>query len=123
MEFKSKQAIYLQIADYLCEFIINQTWRAGDKFPAIRELAAELAVNPNTITRTYAHLEQQGIIATKRGVGYFITEDGFQKTRALIQAAFVKTQLPEVFKTMKLLQFSIDDFTRYYQKEFANEEK
>ena len=62
MEFRENQAIYLQIADLMCESILSRTWKPGERIPSIRETAEMSQVNPNTVTRTYAFLEDQGII-------------------------------------------------------------
>ena len=53
------QAIYLQIADYVCEKVLLKEWLAEDKIPSVRELAVQLEVNPNTVARTYEFLKQQ----------------------------------------------------------------
>ena len=70
MEFTQPQAIYLQIGDYICENILRRSWHGGDRIPSIRELAMDVQVNPNTVTRTYAYLQDQGIIFNRRGIGY-----------------------------------------------------
>ena len=53
MEFGKDQAIYLQIADLICENILSGEWAAETKIPSVRELAINLEVNPNTVMRTY----------------------------------------------------------------------
>ncbi|HEV7378757.1 MAG TPA: GntR family transcriptional regulator, partial [Dyadobacter sp.] len=56
MEFKDKQSIYLQIADYICEQILLAKWPPGERIPSVRDLASTLEVNPNTVMRTYDFL-------------------------------------------------------------------
>jgi DNA-binding transcriptional regulator YhcF (GntR family) len=70
MEFRENQAIYLQIAELICERILLKQWASEDKVPSVRELAVQLEVNPNTVMRTYDFLEQKDIIFTKRGMGF-----------------------------------------------------
>jgi DNA-binding transcriptional regulator YhcF (GntR family) len=53
MEFRENQAIYLQIAELICERILLKQWASEDKVPSVRELAVQLEVNPNTVMRTY----------------------------------------------------------------------
>ena len=103
MEFKEKQAIYLQIADYVCDQIMTEKWQAGEKIVSIRELAVGIAVNPNTVLRTYEHLQQQGVIFNKRGIGYFVDETAPDKIRDIRRQRFFAEDLPEFIKKMQQL--------------------
>jgi DNA-binding transcriptional regulator YhcF (GntR family) len=116
MEFRDDQAIYLQIADTFCENILLGKWKALDRIPSVRDLAVEIEVNPNTVVRTYIYLQEKGIIFNKRGVGYFVAEGGMEKTIALLKENFVYTEMPRFFKTMHLLNLSLDDMRVYYQE-------
>ena len=75
MNFKDNKAIYLQIADRIGDQILSGTLTPEGKVPSVRELAAEIEVNANTVARTYEYLQQRGIIYTKRGLGYFVSPD------------------------------------------------
>jgi GntR family transcriptional regulator len=114
MEFNENQAIYLQIADYFCENIIQRKWQKGEKIPSIREIAVKVEVNPNTAMRTYNYLQEKGIIFNKRGIGYFVTDDGYGKTLELKKEQFINEDLPQMFRLFDLLQFSFDDLKKYY---------
>lgn len=116
MEFKDNQAIYLQIADLFCEHILLEKWNAGDRIPSVREMAVSIEVNPNTVMRTFNYLQEKGIIFNKRGIGYFVADDGLQKTMDLRKEDFVKQELPRMFKDMDLLNLSLDDLKGYYEK-------
>lgn len=59
MEFKENPAIYIQIAEYVCEQILLKKWKLSDKSISIRELAVQIEVNPNTVQRAYDLLQQQ----------------------------------------------------------------
>lgn len=115
MEFGDSNAIYLQIADQLCENILLRQWNPGDRIPSVRELAVSIEVNPNTVMRTYTYLQDKGIIYNKRGIGYFVADDGYDKTNDLRKEDFVNTELPKMFKAMGLLKLSMDDVNKYYQ--------
>ena len=80
MEFKDSQAIYLQIADHICEQVLLNKWQPEERIPSVRELAVMLEVNPNTVMRTCELLQQQEIIYNKRGIGYFISNDAAKNT-------------------------------------------
>ncbi len=116
MEFKDKQSIYLQIADYVCEQILLGQWPPGERIPSVRDLAANLEVNPNTVMRTYEFLQSQEIIANKRGIGYSAAENARQLIVAFRRERFLENELPEFFKTLYLLNISMDELqTRYEQ--------
>ena len=114
MEFRDSQAIYLQIADYICESILQKKWKEEDRIPSVRELAVNMEVNPNTVMRTFNYLQEQGIIYNKRGIGYFISDDGFEKTLELKKQIFINDEMPRLIKTMKLLGLKISDIEKLY---------
>lgn len=116
IEFKDNQAIYLQIADQFVENIIQKKWQGGERLPSVRDTAVEFEVNPNTTMRTFSYLQDQGIIYNKRGLGYFVAEDGFEKTMALKKEQFIKEELPSLFKSMELLGITISDLKTHYEK-------
>jgi len=114
MDFKSKKAIYLQIADYVCEQILTKQWNEQQKIPSIRELAVNMEVNPNTVVRSYAYLEEQGVIEMKRGVGYFIAPSALKKVIKVLRTEFINEDLPQVFKTMRLLEMDFDELKNLF---------
>ncbi|GAB3536369.1 GntR family transcriptional regulator [Pontibacter brevis] len=113
MEFKENQAIYLQIANRFFDNILQKKWDSGDKIPSIRDMAVEFEVNPNTTMRTFNYLQDKGIIYNKRGIGYFLADDGFEKTIALKKEQFLEEDLPVFLKNMQLLGLSLDDLKGY----------
>lgn len=71
----SDRPVFIQIMEKLKRDIVTGSYRPGDKLPSVRELAAEAAVNPNTMQRAFSELEREGLVYTKRTNGRFITED------------------------------------------------
>ena len=116
MEFRDDRAIYLQIADLFCENILTGKWNAGDRIPSVREMAVNIEVNPNTVMRTFNYLQEKEIIFNKRGIGYFVAEDGFQKTKSLRKEDFIDNELPRLFKEMDLLNLNMEDLKILHQK-------
>lgn len=123
MEYETRKPIYLQIADYVYENIITGVWHEDDRIPSIREMAVEAEVNPNTITRTFSHLQDQGVIYNQRGIGYFISEGAEQKTRELLRREFVETELPHLFKRISLLGLDWSELEPLYEQWKAGEEE
>ena len=116
MEFGDSNAIYLQIADHFCENILLGKWNSGDRIPSVREMAVGIEVNPNTVLRTYNYLQEKGIIYNKRGIGYFVSDDGLEKTLQLRKEDFVGHELPRFFKAMSLLNITMDELQVYFRE-------
>ncbi|MGE5561393.1 MAG: GntR family transcriptional regulator [Chloroflexota bacterium] len=81
--------IYRQIFDQVRQAVAGGTLRPGDRLPSVRDLAIELAVNPNTIAKAYQELERGGVIETPRGRGSFIADasPGLSRTERLRRLA------------------------------------
>jgi len=116
MNFRDQQAIYLQIADYVCENILLKKWPAGEKLISIRDLAVEIQVNPNTVQRAYDFLQQKDIISNRRGVSYFIESDAEKKIKTYRKEIFLANELPQLFKNMFLLGISLKEMEIKYKK-------
>ena len=121
MEFRRYQAIYLQISDFICENILLKKWKEGDKIPSIREMAVSIEVNPNTVMRTYSYLQEKGIIFNKRGIGYFVDDGAYEKTRNLKKEDFVSHELPRFFRTMDMLKLNLNNLKQFYEKHRINQ--
>ena len=74
-QFRSDQPIYSQLVQQLTRAILSGELSAGSRVSAVRELAAQAGVNPNTMQRAMAELEQSGLIYSQRTAGRFVTED------------------------------------------------
>lgn len=74
-EFKNDRPIYAQILEHMELDILSGKYSPGEKVPSVRELAADAAVNPNTMQRAMAELERRGLVYTERTNGRFITEN------------------------------------------------
>jgi len=116
MEFKDKDAIYLQIAAYVSENILLGKWLPEQKIPSTRDLAVELEVNPNTVIRSYEFLQAQEVVINKRGLGLFVAADGPQKVKAYRKERFIQQQMPDFFRNIYLLDIDIKDIEAMYEK-------
>ncbi|MCF2487421.1 GntR family transcriptional regulator [Dyadobacter sp. CY347] len=116
MEFKDKQSIYLQIADYICEQILLGKWPPNERIPSVRDLGGTLEVNPNTVMRTYEFLQNKEIIFNKRGIGYSVSEDAKERILAYKKERFVESELPEVFKMLYLLNIDMEELQARYNQ-------
>ena len=75
LNYRDAKPIYEQIKDGLRKLIVTGALSAGEKLPSVRELASQLAINPNTIGRAYKELESEGYIYTLVGKGTFVIEN------------------------------------------------
>ncbi len=78
----SGEPIYVQVAEQISKAIARGELASGDKLPAVRKLAAELVINPNTAARAYSRLEQAGLVTTKTGSGTFVSDPKLRRTDA-----------------------------------------
>lgn len=120
MEFKNNEAIYLQIADYVSEHILLGRWLPDEKILSVRELAATLEVNPNTVMRSYEQLQQSEVIYNKRGMGFFVVKDAVVRIKKDQKSRFLKHELPSFFRSIYLLDISMDEIKEKYT-EYKNE--
>ena len=113
MEFSEPKGIYLQIADQIRERVLEGDWEAGERVPSIRELAVELGVNPNTVTKSYQRLVDRGIISSRRGLGYFVSADARERARQEMREEFLRDELPRIVRTMQLLEIGPDELAAH----------
>jgi GntR family transcriptional regulator len=74
LDLRSGVPVYRQIIDQVLGGISAGSLKAGDQLPTVRQLAVDLAINPNTVVRAYRELEIRGVLATQQGTGTFITD-------------------------------------------------
>lgn len=117
MNFTTEKAIYVQIADRLCDEILTGKFSDDERIPSVREYAVLLEVNTNTTVKSYDLLAQQGIIYNKRGLGYFVTAGAKDKILEERRREFMEQRLPEMFRQMQLLGIGIEEV----EKEWNNQ--
>ncbi len=109
MMFSSEKPIYLQMADRLCDEILAGRYKDDERIPSVREYAVMLEVNTNTAVKAYDELARENIIYNRRGLGYYITPGAKQLILNERRKAFLKEQIPELFRQMRLLGIDIGD--------------
>lgn len=84
LNYRDSKPIYEQIKEGLRRLVVTGALSAGEKLPSVRELASQIAINPNTIQRAYRELENEGYIYTLVGKGTFVAEnDNIDNTREM----------------------------------------
>ncbi len=112
MTFNNDKAIYIQMADRLCDDILAGTYSDDDRVPSVREYAVSLEVNTNTAVKAYDQLARDGIIYNRRGLGYFVTPGARDSIMQARRKAFLDTTLPSLFRDMRLLGIGINDIVK-----------
>ena len=113
-QLRGDRPIYQQLVEILTEQIVSGQLAAGDKVPAVRELAAQAGVNPNTMQRALADMEREGLMYTNRTSGRYVTEDKemIQKIREQIAS----DRIAEFLAGMSQLGFSEQEVYRLLEK-------
>ncbi len=98
IDYKSRKPIYEQIIDNIKQLVVSGVLKRDDQVPSVRQLAQELAINPNTIQKAYAELERQGVIYSLKGRGSFVGSSlhelrSIQQKELLEQLAVLSTDL------------------------------
>ena len=92
--FNPDKAIYLQMADRLCDEILAGTYRENDRVPSVREYAVTLQVNTNTAVKAYDELARRGVIYNRRGLGYFVSAGARDSIMRERREEFMRRTLP-----------------------------
>jgi GntR family transcriptional regulator len=82
IDLRSGMPVYRQLIDQVRSGIASGSLTAGDQLPTVRQLAVDLAINPNTVMRAYRELELGGLLETHQGTGTFIANKKLQKNSA-----------------------------------------
>lgn len=114
-QFNNTEAVFLQIADRLRHDIINGIYQPNQQFPSVRQLAAIAAVNPNTMQKALACLEQDGLLHTHGTAGRFVTSDTavFAAAREKLLRDTVRRWLEQA----ESLNISTDELINYIKEE------
>ena len=85
LDYRSGQPLYRQIKDGYKRLILSGVIGEGERLPSVRELASQLAINPNTIQRAYRELEADGYVGSSPGKGVYATGGGDLKERGALE--------------------------------------
>ena len=114
MIFTNDKAIYIQMADRLCDEMLAEKYKDDDRIPSVREYAVMLEVNANTVVKAYDELSRANIIYNKRCLGYFVTPGAKKQILKERKQEFMKERLPELFRQMQLLGITLEDVKDVY---------
>lgn len=107
LDSRDHRPLYEQIKEKIKELIISGALSEGDKIPSVRELAATLAINPNTIQKAYKDLENDGYIYSQRAKGSFVATQSSEAQNE--KKAELFKNLEEIVGEMAYLKIDIDE--------------
>ncbi len=119
MTFTNDKAIYIQMADRLCDEILSGKYEDNARIPSVREYAVLLQVNTNTAMKAYDQLARDEVIYNKRGLGYFVKPGAKEQIMTARRTEFLEEHLPELFRNMKLLGIGIEDIEKAWKESEA----
>ena len=100
INFRDARPIYEQVRDGFRQLILTGALPADSRLPSVRELAGQLAINPNTIQRAYRELEQEGTIVSVPGKGSFVALGGSAKAARMAELREKLSALAAEFETL-----------------------
>ena len=95
--------IYRQIVDQTCQLIASGQLRCGEHLPSVRALAADLGINPMTVSKAYSLLERDGVVARQRGRGMVVKET------TITPAESIRSQALAIVEAAERLRLSRED--------------
>lgn len=120
-EISSEKSVYLQLIDIIKQKIMSGEYQPGQRLPSVRELAADAAVNPNTMQRALTELEREGLLYTQRTNGRFVSEDAGMIDG--IRMSGVEQKAREFYREMVQNGLSADEIRRLLEKAIAEAEE
>ena len=108
MQFSEDKPIWRQIYELIAMRILSGEWMESERIVSVRELAAEVGVNPNTVMRSYEKLDADGIIFNRRGIGYFVADGAKEHIKQLERQKFIDEELPKLRERLALLGLTIN---------------
>lgn len=108
-DFHASQPIFVQIRQRLIEMILRRQVNEGEALPSVRQIAADLSVNPLTVTKAFEALVDIGVVEKRRGLGMFVTDGARPALLAHEREKFLKEDWPRIAAQIKALDLDIKD--------------
>ena len=109
LDFRGDTPLYAQIISQIKHLIVTESLRAGEQLPTIRELAAELGINFNTVARSYRMLDAEGLISTQHGRGTFILGPPGDKRLTELREEDFKYLTQTYLSRSKILGYTLEE--------------
>ena len=107
-DFHTHQPIFVQIRGRLIEMILRGQVGEGEALPSVRQIAAELSVNPLTVTKAFDALVEIGVVEKRRGIGMFVSQGARSALLAHERAKFLREDWPRIRTQIRALDLDLD---------------
>lgn len=111
-QWNDNQPIYWQLRERTIAMILDGTLGPGDALPSFRTVAAELQVNPITVSKAYQSLVDDGLVEKRRGLGMFVREGARRQLVDSERERFLQEEWPATLSRIEQLGLDIDDLPR-----------
>jgi GntR family transcriptional regulator len=118
LNLESGVPVYRQIMDQVRGAMASGSLSAGDQLPTVRQLAVDLAINPNTVARAYRELELGGLLETHQGTGSFISTQKIKRGDAERERQLAQI-VGDCVSRAGAMGFTVDDVVEYLRKSAA----
>ena len=95
--------IYRQLKTRVVTMMLDGTLQSGDALPSVRQIAAELQLNPITVSRAYQELSDEGLVEKRRGIGMYVAEGAREQLLASERERFLREEWPGMLARIRLL--------------------
>lgn len=112
MIYHNEKALFIKIAERICDDILSGCYSEGALVPSVRELAAEYEVNINTALRAFELLQRDNILLQQRGIGMSVAKGAKKRILSARRKEFLQHELPDFLRRMELLGLTLDDIAR-----------
>ncbi|MBD8066233.1 GntR family transcriptional regulator [Devosia sp. PTR5] len=107
-DFHASQPIFVQIRQRLIEMILRGSVGEGEALPSVRQIAADLSVNPLTVTKAFEALVDIGVVEKRRGLGMFVAQGAHARLLAHEREKFLKDDWPRIAAQIRALGLDLD---------------
>ncbi len=121
-QFNDTQPIFLLISERIAEMILSKTASEGEPLPSVRQISADLQVNPLTVTRAYQSLVDIGVVESRRGMGMYVQPGARERLLAHEREKFLKEEWPRIAKRLAALELDPAALLESFNREGSDNE-
>jgi GntR family transcriptional regulator len=103
-QFNDSQPIFIQIRQRIIEMILKKTAKEGEVLPSVRQISADLSVNPLTVTKAYQSLVDIGVVESRRGMGMYVNPGARDKLLSHERSKFLAEDWPRIVAQIRALE-------------------
>jgi GntR family transcriptional regulator len=122
-DFNTSQPIFIQIRQRLIEMILNGARKEGDALPSVRQISADMSVNPLTVTKAFEALVDIGVVEKRRGLGMFVNTGARSVLLAREREKFLTEEWPRIVAQIRALELDLRELLGTSQQTEQGSEK